>query len=173
MPRALPRLSCAATVWVTLTMAATAAAEPRSVHSVSDALYIGTQLGPDAAFLVAYDFDALVSDRSDGITLGPSVSFAFGGKGTAEHGRIQEYMLAVDFLRLRLTLAQEYGMRVTSLVGAGMYFTSLPDQRTDPHAAELPDGTPVTVTEHFPFQQVPGAMITLGAGFDWYWDNEW
>jgi len=146
---------------------------PPAVHAVSDALYVGMQAGPDLAFLVAYDFDVLVSSRSDGISIGPSVSFGFGGQGSAEHGRIQEYLFAADFLRLRATVLQEWGMRVTLLFGAGMYFTSLIDQRTQAHPAELPDGTPVTVTEHFPGQQVPGAMISTGAGFDWYWDHEW
>lgn len=151
----------------------TARAQGRAVHSVSDAVYFGLSAGPAAAYTFAYDLDVLVTDTSTGISLGPSFSVAFGGDASAEHGLRQEYLLASDFVRVRATVVQRYGLRVTVLLGGGMYFASLPDQTTVPHPAQLPDLTPVVVTEHFPGVFVPGAMLTTGIGTDWYWDGRW
>ncbi|WP_157069745.1 hypothetical protein [Sandaracinus amylolyticus] len=144
-----------------------------AVHPSSDALYIGFRAEPGVAYLVAYDLDILVTDASTGISIGPSVSIAFGGDSSTDLGRQQEYLIAADFVRARLTVAQGYGLRATVLIGAGMYLVGLPEQERAPHVALLDDGTEVIVRERYASALLPGALLTGGVGGDWYFDAHW
>jgi hypothetical protein len=172
MPRAqallLPALTLAG-----LSAFASPALAQSAIHATSDALYIGARAEPGSAWCFAYDLDILVTSPQIGISLGPSVSISFGGTSTTDQGRRQEYLIAADFVRGRFTLAQWHGLRGMALVGAGMTLVSLYDQETAPHDAVLQDGTVVTVTDHYPSALVPGALLTLGVGGDWYWDSQW
>ncbi|UJR86566.1 hypothetical protein [Sandaracinus amylolyticus] len=144
-----------------------------AVHPSSDALYIGLRAEPGVAYLVAYDLDILITDASTGISLGPSVSIAFGGDSSTDLGRQQEYLIAADFVRARLTVGQGYGLRAMVLIGAGMYLVGLPEQEHGPHVARLEDGTEVEVRERYDAALLPGALLTGGVGGDWYFDTHW
>lgn len=150
-----------------------ASAQGNAIHATSDALYIGARAEPGGAWSFAYDLDILVTDPGSGVSLGPSLSVAFGGTSSTDLGRRQEYLLAADFLRVRVTIWQGYGFRGMALAGAGMTLASLYEQASLPHDAQLADGTPVVVTDHHPSALIPGAILTLGLGADWYWDAQW
>jgi hypothetical protein len=174
VPRPLAALALATALLLgLLALASPVVAQAPSIHSTSDALYIGARAEPGGAWLFAYDLDILVTDPGTGISLGPSFSVAFGGTSSTDLGRRQEYLLAADFVRVRVSLAQTYGFRGMALVGAGMTLASLYEQSSLPHEAELPDGTTVVVTDRFPSLLVPGAILTLGFGADWYFDAQW
>jgi hypothetical protein len=157
----------------TLAIAPGVSAQAASIHATSDALYIGARAEPGGAWSFAYDLDILVSDPQSGVSLGPSISIAFGGTSSTDLGRRQEYLLTADFLRGRVTIWQGYGFRGMALVGAGMTLASLYDQTSLPHDAWLADGTSVVVTDHHPYALVPGAILTLGLGADWYFTSQW
>lgn len=144
-----------------------------AVHSLSDAVYLGGRLEPDGAWLVAYDLDILVTRPSDGISIGPSVSFSFGADGGTDLGRRQEWLLAADLLRARGTVFQQYGLRLMVVAGAGLWVASFYEQSTQPHSVVLMDGTIATATDHFAGKFAPGGLITVGAAADWYWDPRW
>lgn len=154
-------------------VAPTLARAQSAVHASSDALYVGIRAEPGVAYLFAYDLDILVTDAQAGVSIGPSVSIAFGGESSADLGRRQEYLIAADFLRARITLGQTYGFRGMVLLGAGMYLVSLYEQATEPHPALLPDGTTTSVREVHPSALLPGALITGGVSADWYFDGHW
>ncbi len=150
-----------------------ASAQTASIHNVSDAVYVGGRLEPDGAWLVAYDLDILVSSAQVGISVGPSVSLAFGSDGGSELGRRQEWLLAADVLRARVSVLQQYGARLSIVAGAGMWVASLWEQTTLPRQVVLVDGTTASASEHFGSRIAPGALVTVGAAADWYWDNRW
>lgn len=161
---------------VVASLAAPAAARAQSypaLHPVSDAIYLGGRFEPDGAWLAAYDLDILATDARSGVSLGPSASISFGADGGSDLGRHQEWLIAADLLRARVSLMQEYGLRVMVLGGAGLWVASLPEQVTAPRPFVLPDGTSTTVTEHFGSAFTPGALLTLGAAADWYFDPRW
>ena len=165
--------AAALAVIASLAVGASASAQSAAIHGVSDALYVGARAEPGGAWNFAYDLDILVTDAASGVSLGPSFSVAFGGSSSNDLGRRQEYLLAADFLRVRVTLWQGYGFRGMALAGAGMTLASLHDQSSAPHDALLADGTKVVVTDHHPYLLAPGAMLTLGVGADWYFDSHW
>jgi hypothetical protein len=167
-----PALAALASTSV-LACAGTAVAQAPPIRAVSDAIYLGARAEPGGAWSFAYDLDILVSDASTGISLGPSFSVSFAGQSGTDQGQRQEYLLACDFLRARISVVQWYGLRIMALVGAGMTFVSLYEQASVPHTARLEDGTEVVVSETFPSLFAPGALLTLGAGADWYWDANW
>ncbi len=144
-----------------------------ALHPVSDAIYVGGRLEPDGAWLAAYDLDILVTDTRSGLSLGPSVSFAFGASGSNDLGRRQEWLLAADFLRARVSLMQDYGLRLMVVGGLGMWVASLPEQTSAPRPVLLPDGTTATGVDHFGSAFTPGGLVTLGAAADWYFDPSW
>lgn len=144
-----------------------------ALHPVSDAIYLGGRFEPDGAWLAAYDLDILVTDARSGLSIGPSVSFSFGADGGNELGRHQEWLLAADLLRARVSLMQEYGLRLMVLGGAGMWVASLPEQLTPARPVVLADGTTTSASDHFSAAFTPGALITLGAAADWYFDPRW
>lgn len=166
-----------ATLWAAalcaLAWPCVASAQAASIHNVSDAVYVGGRLEPDGAWLLAYDLDILVTSPQVGISLGPNVSFAFGSDGGFDLGRRQEWLLAADLLRARATVFQQYGARLMIVAGAGMWVASLYDQSTQPRPVVLMDGTTVSASEHFGSLIAPGALVTVGASADWYWDSRW
>jgi hypothetical protein len=155
-----------------LLLAAPASAQS-AIHSVSDAVFVGGRLEPDGAWLFAYDLDVLVTDRSTGISLGPSVSFSFGADGGTDLGRRQEWLLAVDALRARATIVQEHGLRLMAVAGGGVWVASMYEQLTTPRQVILADGTTTQASEHYPSEFPFGGMLTVGAACDWYWDARW
>ena len=158
---------------VALAAPTAARAQPAAIHRISDAVYVGGRLEPDGAWLLAYDLDILVTSRSDGISVGPAVSFSYGSDGTNDLGRRQEWLLAADFLRARFTVLQQYGVRLMVMGGAGMWVASLYEQANAPHSVVLPDGTSVIASDHYASLIAPGALLTVGAACDWYWDAQW
>lgn len=172
LPRRLA-LALAVAALVALAAPRHACAQASAVHSVSDAVFVGGRLEPDGAWLIAYDLDILVTSSSTGIYLGPSASFAFGSDGGSEQGRRQEWLLAADFLRARWAMIQQYGARLSIVAGAGMWVASFYDQTTQPRQVVLMDGSSATASQHFSGAFVPGALVTLGAAADWYWDASW
>lgn len=169
----MARLALALSAVLAVLGAPAAAGAQQPIHATSDAIYVGVRAEPGAAYLLAYDLDILVSDAETGISIGPSISVSFGGASSTDLGRLQEWLVTADFLRARATVARAGGFRLMALLGAGMYFVALEDQRTAPHLALLEDGTEVTVSEHHAWAFAPGAVITGGLGADWYWSDQW
>ncbi len=135
----------------------------------SDGLYIGARLEPGGALLVGYDLDIyLTGDRL--VSLGPAVTFAFLGEDGADLGRRQDWLLAVDFLRLKVSLIGGEGpFRPYLFLGGGMTYASLPAQETEPREViVLPDRTPATAVIAHPQAETFNAQIAAGAGADLY-----
>lgn len=135
----------------------------------SDGLFIGTRLEPGAALLFGYDLDIyLTGDRF--ISLGPAVSFAFLDEDGVELGRRQDWLLTVDFLRLKVSLIGGEGeFRPYLFLGGGMTYASLPQQETEERdVLVLPDETPATAIVRYPEIEDFGAQISAGAGLDMY-----
>jgi hypothetical protein len=173
LARALGFALCAALALIGAAPSRALAQNGQSSHSVSDAVYIGGRLEPDGAWLVDYDLDILLTSPSVGISLGPNVSFAFAADGGTDLGRRQEWLLAADFLRARWAMLSQYGFRVSIVAGAGMWVASFYDQSTQPRDVVLLDGTVVRASEHYPGAYVPGALLSVGASADWFWDASW
>jgi hypothetical protein len=169
----MTRLFVGALALVALASVPSSALAQRGTHSLSDAVYVGGRFLPDGAWLVAYDLDILVTHEAGGLTLGPSVSFAFGADGTSELGRHQEWLLTADLLRARWTAYEWHGLRAMLLVGAGMWVASLPEQQSPQRTVTLMDGTSAMVRDAYPAAWKPGAVLTVGVGCDWYWDAHW
>ena len=143
----------------------------QAIYRTSDAIYVGFRGEPGAAFLLAYDLDILVTDPASGVSLRPSASFSFGGQSSADLGRRQEWLLSADYLRVRVTLFQNYGFRAMALLGAGMWFAALHEQVGDPRAVLLEDGTPAIAREVHPWALLYGAVLTGGVAADWYFTD--
>ena len=135
----------------------------------SDGLFLGARLEPGVALLFGYDLDIyLTGDRF--ISIGPAVSFAFLDEDGAELGRRQDWLLTIDFLRLKVSLIGGEGpFRPYLFLGGGMTYASLPEQRTEPRdVVVLPDETPATAVIVYPQTEDFGAQISAGAGLDAY-----
>jgi hypothetical protein len=156
-----------------LLLVAAPAAAQSSIHNVSDAVFVGGRLEPDGAWLFAYDLDVLVTDARTGISLGPAVSFSFGADGGTDLGRRQEWLIAADALRLRLSVVQEHGLRLMVLAGGGVWVASMWEQTTAPRQVVLTNGMTAQASDHYPSEFPFGGMLTFGAACDWYWESRW
>ena len=137
--------------------------------TASDGLFVGVRAEPGAALSLAYDLDIyLTGDRV--LSLGPAVSFSFLSDSGSDFGRRQDALLQLDFLRLKVGLAGGNSrFRPHLLVGGGMYYAWLPEQRSAPRDVfVLPSGEPATAELRFESVEQFGAVLSLGAGLDVY-----
>lgn len=152
-----------------LSLAPSTAAADEFPTIASDGLFLGARLEPGAALLFGYDLDIyLTGDRF--ISLGPAVTFAFLDDNGVELGRRQDWLLTVDFLRLKVSLIGGEGeFRPYLFIGGGMTYASLPEQETEERdVLVLPDRTPATAVVRYPQTEDFGAQISAGAGLDVY-----
>jgi hypothetical protein len=135
----------------------------------SDGIYIGARLEPGVAAAAAYDLDIyLTGDRF--VSLGPAVSFSGLGEEGVDQGRRQEYLFAVDVLRVKVALnGGTDWVRPYLLAGGGFYYASLPEQRSAPRDVFLvPDGTAAVAELRYGALGVWGGLASVGAGADFY-----
>ncbi|MGE0784561.1 MAG: hypothetical protein AB7S26_02660 [Sandaracinaceae bacterium] len=178
-PSVPPRATRERTAWIIPLVAgalalaaalpATSARADNRPTIASDGLFIGMRLEPGVALLFAYDLDIyLTGDRL--ISLGPAASFAILDEDGVELGRRQDWLLTIDFLRLKVALIEgDSEIRPYLFVGGGMTYASLPQQETEPRdVLVLPDLTPASAIVRYPAIEDFGAQISFGAGFDWY-----
>lgn len=138
----------------------------------SDGLYVGARAEPGVALTLAYDLDIyLTEDRV--LSLGPAASFSFLGEEGSELGRRQEYLLAIDFLRLKVAMNDGHGpLRPYLFVGGGMTWAHLPAQTSPPRDVFLlPDGTPATAEVRYTAADLFGGLLSVGGGLDFYPDE--
>ncbi len=145
---------------------AVARAHPRIA---TDGLFIGARLEPGGALSLAYDLDIyLTGDRV--LSLGPAASFSFLGEDGTDLGRRQDYLLAVDVLRVKVALTGgDSWVRPYLFLGGGFYYASLPEQRSGPREVfVLPDGAPATAELRYAALEAWGGLASGGAGLDLY-----
>lgn len=133
----------------------------------SDGLFVGARLEPGGALLLGYDLDIyLTGDRV--VSLGPAATFSFLGEDGADQGRRQDWLLTIDFLRLKVAILGESRIRPYLSLGGGMTYAALPEQTTGPIEVVLEDGTVTTAERRFAQTDDFGGQISLGAGLDVY-----
>ncbi|MEC7525365.1 MAG: hypothetical protein VYE22_36110 [Myxococcota bacterium] len=135
----------------------------------SDGVFVGVRLEPGAALSLGYDLDVyLTGDRV--LSVGPAASFSFLGEDGADLGQRQDWLLAIDVLRLKVALDDGHGAaRPYIFLGGGLYYASLPEQRSTPREVFLvPDGTPATAELRFPGGDHYGGLLSSGLGLDVY-----
>ncbi|MCA9608184.1 MAG: hypothetical protein KC619_21390 [Myxococcales bacterium] len=164
----MPRLASRAAALLLLASLWPSAARADEFPSVaSDGLFVGARLEPGGALLLGYDLDIyLTGDRI--VSLGPAASFAFLGEDGADQGRRQDWLLTVDFLRLKVSILGESRVRPYLAVGGGMTYASLPEQTSGPIDVVLEDGTATTAERRYRATEDFGGQISLGAGLDVY-----
>jgi hypothetical protein len=103
------------------------------------------------------------------VSIGPGASFSFLGEDGAEDGRRQEYLLAVDVLRVKVALnGGEDWLRPYLFVGGGFYWARLPDQQSELRDVVLEDGTRTTARFVYDGIEDAGGLGSIGAGLDMY-----
>ena len=135
----------------------------------SDGVFVGVRLEPGAALSLGYDLDIyLTGDRV--LSVGPAATFAFLGEDGSDVGQRQDWLLAIDFLRVKVALNDGHGAaRPYIFLGGGMFYASLPEQRSEPREVFLvPDGTPATAELRFAADERFGALLSSGLGLDVY-----
>lgn len=134
----------------------------------SDGAFIGARLEPGAALSVAYDLDIYLTGNRF-VSIGPGASFSFLGEDGSEDGRRQDYLLAVDVLRVKVALnGGEDWLRPYLFVGGGFYWAMLPDQQGELHDVVLEDGTLARGRNVYEGVEDVGGLGSLGAGLDMY-----
>lgn len=133
----------------------------------SDGLYLGARFEPGVAFTLAYDLDVYLS-RDRFVSIGPAASMSFLGSNGSELGRRQDYLLAVDVARLKISLTQEPSTRTYILVGGGFDIAHLPAQEGSLRDVTLASGTVASARLTFPEQSSVNGLISVGLGFDAY-----
>jgi hypothetical protein len=154
---------------VLLALAPSAARADEHPTIASDGLFVGGRSEPGLALTLAYDLDIYLTDDRV-ISLGPAASFSFLGEDGSELGRRQEYLLAIDFLRLKVAMNDGHGpLRPYLFVGGGMSWARLPAQTSPPRDVLLvPDGTPAVAVTRFDAIDDLGALLSVGGGLDVY-----
>lgn len=133
----------------------------------SDGLFVGARLEPGGALLFGYDLDVyLTGDRV--LSLGPALTFAFLGEDGADQGRRQDWLLTLDFLRLKVGFAAEGQLRPYLSIGGGMTYASLPAQTSGTIEVVLPDGTVTSAERRFSATEDFGGQLSIGGGLDAY-----
>jgi len=134
----------------------------------SDGLFVGARLEPGGALLLGYDLDIyLTGDRV--LSLGPAATFSFLGEDGATFGRRQDWLLTVDFLRLKVAVNDGTGrVRPYLSLGGGMTYASLPEQASGPHMVVLADGTFANADLRYDAIQDFGGQLSAGGGADFY-----
>lgn len=134
----------------------------------SDGLFVGARLEPGGALLLGYDLDVyLTGDRV--LSLGPAVTFSFLGDDGAQLGRRQDWLLTIDFLRLKVAVNDGTGqVRPYLSLGGGMTYASLPVQESGPHMVVLSDGTLANASLRYSSTEDFGGQISAGVGADFY-----
>ncbi|MCB9596593.1 MAG: hypothetical protein H6719_27970 [Sandaracinaceae bacterium] len=157
-----------APLWLALALLAPSEARADEFPTVaSDGLYVGARLEPGGALLLAYDLDIyLTGDRV--VSLGPTASFSFLGEDGADQGRRQDWLLTVDFLRLKVSIAAEGRLRPYLSLGGGMTYASLPEQTSGAIDVVLADGTTTTAERRFGATEDFGGQLSFGGGLDVY-----
>jgi len=163
------RLSLVVVALGALTLAPARSASADEFPSIaSDGLFVGARLEPGGAFLLGYDLDIyLTGDRR--LSLGPAVTFSFLGEDGSEQGRRQDWLLTLDFVRIKVGFT-DAGSRVRPYLslGGGMTYASLPSQTSGPIEVELPDGTVTSAERRYDALDDFGGQISAGGGFDLY-----
>lgn len=134
----------------------------------SDGLFVGARLEPGGAFLLGYDLDIyLTGDRV--LSLGPAATFAFLGEDGSDLGRRQDWLLTIDFLRLKVAINDGEGqVRPYLMLGGGMTYASLPQQDSGPRQVVLDDGTVTMAALRYDATEDFGGQISAGGGADFY-----
>ena len=134
----------------------------------SDGLFVGGRLEPGGALLLGYDLDIyLTGDRV--LSLGPAATFSFLGEDGADQGRRQDWLLTIDFLRVKVSIADGNSrVRPYLSLGGGMTYAALPEQTSGPIEVVLEDGTLATAERRFAATEDFGGQISFGAGLDVY-----
>lgn len=162
----MPRLPFALAVLAAASIAAPAQADEYPTVA-SDGLFVGARLEPGGALLLGYDLDVyLTGDRI--LSLGPTATFSFLGEDGADQGRRQDWLLTIDFLRLKVGLAGSGRVRPYLALGGGMTYASLPEQTSGPIEVVLPDGTITTAERRFAATEDFGGQLSMGGGLDVY-----
>ena len=152
-----------------LALAPSAARADEHPTIASDGLFVGGRAEPGIALTFAYDLDIyLTEDRV--LSLGPAASFSFLGEDGRELGRRQDFLLAIDFLRLKVAMNDGHGpLRPYLFVGGGMTWARLPAQTSGPRDVFLlPDGTPAVAEVRYDAIDDFGGLLSLGGGLDVY-----
>ena len=166
---AIDRLCRCAIVLSLLSIASPIVARADEFPTVaSDGLFVGARLEPGGALLLGYDLDIyLTGDRV--VSLGPAATFSFLGEDGAEQGRRQDWLLTIDFLRLKVGIGGgESRLRPYLSIGGGMTHAAYPAQSSGPIEVVLADGSSVTGERRYGADEEFGGQISAGGGLDFY-----
>lgn len=135
-------------------------------HLVTDALYVGARGEPNVALLLGWDLDLYLTGTR-AVSMGPALSIAVAGDEPDADGRRQDFLATLDFLRWKFQINRVgSSVRWHVLVGAGMYWASLPAQQGPVRELVLSDGSVTTGYADFPHVEGFGGQATFGIGVD-------
>lgn len=132
----------------------------------TDALYVGARGEPNVALLLGWDLDLYLTGTR-AVSMGPALSIAVAGEEPDAEGRRQDFLATLDFLRWKFQINRVgSSVRWHVLVGAGMYWASLPGQQGPVREIVLSDGSTTTGALDFPHVEGFGGHATFGIGVD-------